>query len=131
MASRALKPHSTNSVSAPDNAVEPRVAETVIEDQIATRAYQLWQERGCPIGSPEQDWLEAERQLRSVERSTAEILNPTNKRTAWTRQRRSSNTSPWLDQPSSLSLPHFYVRSEIFIVWWPFSGRSSNREGQR
>jgi LmbE family N-acetylglucosaminyl deacetylase len=28
-------------------------------------AYQLWQERGSPLGSPEQDWLRAEEQLRS------------------------------------------------------------------
>jgi hypothetical protein len=26
-------------------------------------AYQLWQARGCPPGSAEQDWLEAEKQL--------------------------------------------------------------------
>jgi hypothetical protein len=26
-------------------------------------AYQLWQARGCPQGSAEQDWLEAERRL--------------------------------------------------------------------
>ena len=26
-------------------------------------AYRLWQARGCPDGTAEQDWLEAERQL--------------------------------------------------------------------
>lgn len=26
-------------------------------------AYQIWQERGCPQGSPEDDWFEAERRL--------------------------------------------------------------------
>ena len=31
---------------------------------IAALAYQLWQARGCPEGSPEIDWLEAEKQLR-------------------------------------------------------------------
>jgi hypothetical protein len=29
-------------------------------------AYQLWQARGCPEGTAEQDWLDAERQLRSA-----------------------------------------------------------------
>jgi hypothetical protein len=29
-------------------------------------AYQLWQARGCPEGSAEQDWIEAERQISSV-----------------------------------------------------------------
>jgi hypothetical protein len=27
-------------------------------------AYQFWLERGCPIGSPEQDWFRAEEELR-------------------------------------------------------------------
>jgi hypothetical protein len=29
-------------------------------------AYQLWLERGCPIGSPEQDWFRAEELQREV-----------------------------------------------------------------
>ena len=33
-------------------------------EQIATLAYALWQARGCPDGSPEQDWLAAEQQSR-------------------------------------------------------------------
>jgi hypothetical protein len=28
---------------------------------IANLAYALWQQRGCPEGSPEQDWFEAEK----------------------------------------------------------------------
>ena len=34
-------------------------------DDIAERAYELWTQRGCPIGSPERDWFEAEEQLRA------------------------------------------------------------------
>lgn len=30
----------------------------------ALRAYELWQERGCPHGSAEVDWYQAERNLR-------------------------------------------------------------------
>ena len=33
---------------------------------IGELAYQLWQARGCPDGTAEQDWLDAERQLRTV-----------------------------------------------------------------
>ena len=33
-------------------------------DEIALRAYCLWQERGSPIGSPEEDWLRAEQEIR-------------------------------------------------------------------
>ena len=32
-------------------------------EDIARRAYQLWRERGCPLGSPEVDWEQAEQQL--------------------------------------------------------------------
>ena len=31
--------------------------------EIAALAYDLWHARGCPDGSPEEDWLQAERQL--------------------------------------------------------------------
>ena len=34
------------------------------EDAISKKAYQLWLERGCPEGSPEQDWYQAESQLK-------------------------------------------------------------------
>lgn len=29
--------------------------------KIAEIAFSLWQERGCPYGSPEEDWYQAER----------------------------------------------------------------------
>ena len=32
-------------------------------EEIARLAYQIWEERGRPIGSAEADWYEAERQL--------------------------------------------------------------------
>ena len=37
--------------------------ETLTQESIAVRAYELWQERGCPDGSPEVDWLAAEEEL--------------------------------------------------------------------
>ncbi len=32
-------------------------------DEIAMRAYTIWQNKGCPIGHDADDWFEAERQL--------------------------------------------------------------------
>jgi hypothetical protein len=32
---------------------------------IAGVAYTLWESRGCPIGSPEEDWFKAEQELAS------------------------------------------------------------------
>jgi len=34
-------------------------------DDIAALAYKLWQARGCPDGSPQEDWFDAAEQLRS------------------------------------------------------------------
>ena len=31
--------------------------------RIAVLAYEFWQERGCPQGTPEQDWFRAEREI--------------------------------------------------------------------
>ena len=55
-------------VSAPE--IELRENE-IAHDDIAALAHRLWQDRGCPIGSPEEDWFEAQRQLSSpVEAAT-------------------------------------------------------------
>lgn len=35
------------------------------EATIAVLAYQLWLERGCPIGSDQEDWFRAEEILKS------------------------------------------------------------------
>ena len=37
---------------------------SITDQSIARLAYALWQFRGCPMGSPEVDWTEAEQQLR-------------------------------------------------------------------
>jgi hypothetical protein len=66
MASRALKVDIEKPVTS-DPTPQPQVTEgTEIVDQtaIAARAYQFWQERGCPIGSPEADWFRAVEELK-------------------------------------------------------------------
>jgi hypothetical protein len=47
--------------------------ETIPSNEIARRAYECWNERGCPEGSPEEDWHRAERELR--ERRSAARAN--------------------------------------------------------
>jgi hypothetical protein len=44
--------------SVPTDAEEP-----IGSQEIAALAYQYWQARGCPDGSPEEDWFRAEREL--------------------------------------------------------------------
>src|ERR1017187_7366383 len=36
------------------------------ESEIATVAYQLWLERGCPIGTDQEDWVRAEAMLKNA-----------------------------------------------------------------
>ncbi len=47
-----------------ESASHSQMPETSMQEDLAKLAYGLWQERGCPFGSPEVDWLEAERKLR-------------------------------------------------------------------
>jgi len=35
-------------------------------NRIALLAYSYWEVRGCPIGSPEEDWLRAEQEICSA-----------------------------------------------------------------
>jgi Protein of unknown function (DUF2934) len=52
----AVSPH--NNVDHPES----------LHTQIAALAHSLWQERGCPEGTPEADWFTAEQQI--AERKT-------------------------------------------------------------
>ena len=63
MASRAIKmdPKKATATGPKSQAVNTLTPDT---DTIAARAYELWMRRGCPIGSPEVDWFEAEQEYR-------------------------------------------------------------------
>ncbi len=54
---------------APVAAVEAPVTQPIptkpTEEQISYLAYSYWQARGCQGGSPEEDWLRAERELKA------------------------------------------------------------------
>jgi Protein of unknown function (DUF2934) len=47
--------------TAPDN--PPENYSMTRDEAVAKLAYQMWLDRGCPEGSPEEDWLRAERVL--------------------------------------------------------------------
>jgi hypothetical protein len=40
-------------------------------EYMADIAYALWQQRGCPEGSAEQDWYEAEQRVGGIEKPSA------------------------------------------------------------
>jgi hypothetical protein len=70
---------------------------------IGELAYRLWQSRGCPEGTAEQDWLDAERQLRASDLPASHGLDqpPANADAKWKAAtapkkspRRSSRSNP-------------------------------------
>ena len=59
-------------VAAPE-AVQPDF--TPRHEEIARLAYVYWHNRGCPKGSPDEDWLRAEAELRQQAVTTKESLS--------------------------------------------------------
>ena len=57
------KPETTNLNRPTVKAGESEPSEVLTHEQIAKLAYALWEQRGCPYGSAEFDWLQAEREL--------------------------------------------------------------------
>jgi hypothetical protein len=47
---------------------------TVPHEKIAKRAYEKWCMRGCPHGSHQQDWLEAEMELKAEMMGGGKVL---------------------------------------------------------
>ena len=50
---------------APEASTPTDVLEPEYWKEIAILAYYFWQERGCPIGSPEEDWFRAEQAVKA------------------------------------------------------------------
>jgi len=66
MASRATALDSKGAgTKQPESSVQADPSEKLAENEIAILAYRLWEERGCPSGSPEEDWFQAENELKS------------------------------------------------------------------
>jgi Protein of unknown function (DUF2934) len=55
-------------------------------EEIAVRAYHLWEERGRPIGSPEEDWSRAEKEIRGEETAKEEWVRARNE-AVWARDK--------------------------------------------
>jgi uncharacterized membrane protein len=67
MAGRAQKIGPQKAVTS-DPDIETGHALEVDEAAIAARAHEIWLERGCPIGSDQEDWFQAERELNAQAR---------------------------------------------------------------
>jgi hypothetical protein len=58
-----------NLPKAADGASSPRQATEPTPSEIAERAHQLWLEQGMPSNTAEQNWLDAERELKAAVKS--------------------------------------------------------------
>jgi len=56
--------HDSDALERSPQAGTVAVDEELSHEEIARVAYALWEDRGCQGGSPEEDWLRAEQQLR-------------------------------------------------------------------
>jgi hypothetical protein len=54
---------SSRTAARPNTAAPPNVA--IAREAVARLAFQKWQKRGCPIGTDQRDWFEAEVELKS------------------------------------------------------------------
>ena len=68
----ASSPVSASASSGLTHGQESDANPTAIEERIRARAYLLWEQRGCPIGEAELDWVRAEQELRGTGESNAE-----------------------------------------------------------
>ena len=66
MASRALKiePEKNKKKDVPTESPSTETVVAESEQGVAALAYLFWQERGCPIGSDQEDWFRAEETLK-------------------------------------------------------------------
>ena len=48
----------------PQDATQNVISEPANQGEISALAYELWIQRGCPLGSPEVDWFRAKEELR-------------------------------------------------------------------
>jgi hypothetical protein len=51
-------------VEAPPNGNLDSLLASLERERIAELAYSYWEQRGCPLGSAEEDWFRAERTIR-------------------------------------------------------------------
>jgi hypothetical protein len=69
MAQKVAKPRANgaNTTARPDG--------ETLSEQIAALAYALWQDRGCPDGTADEDWFRAEQEIQARNQSQSEIVS--------------------------------------------------------
>ena len=71
-------------------------------EEIAVRAYHLWEERGRPIGSPEADWSRAENEVRGEEVTREQWVRARNEAVRAHHRHQAGSLPPFTDFSGSL-----------------------------
>jgi hypothetical protein len=71
-------------------------------EEIALRAHRLWEERGCPIGSPEGDWFRAAEEIRGEQAVRDEVVRARNKAVRVHHKPEAEGVPPFSDHSGSL-----------------------------
>ena len=71
-------------------------------EEIAVRAYHLWEERGRPIGSPEADWSRAENEVRGEEVTREQWVRARNEAVRAHHRHQAVSVTPFTDFSRSL-----------------------------
>ncbi len=77
-------------------------AQNSSHEEIATRAYYLWEERGRPMGSPEEDWAQAENHVRGEEAAQEEWVRQRNEEVRAHRRHQADGLPPFADFSGAL-----------------------------
>ncbi len=60
---KTAKPSAKPTIISRAEPKEIRNLPTDLEERVRARAYELWEQRGRQHGNPEEDWLQAEREI--------------------------------------------------------------------
>ncbi len=60
----SVKKRKTSTNACTERSGKDRGIQHIADEEIALRAYQLWQERGCTHGYHREDWLQSEQELK-------------------------------------------------------------------
>ena len=71
-------------------------------EEIALRAYRLWEQHGCPIGSPEENWFRAAEEIRGEQAVRDELERARNKAVRAHHKPEAEGVPPFSDHSGSL-----------------------------
>lgn len=53
----------------PGNVIDAAEQNAADPEEVRRLAYRYWEQRGCPVGTPEEDWVRAEAELQDTRRT--------------------------------------------------------------